>query len=64
MIRNIFVSSTLAVVMAVGATSASAGILSGMFNKYEITLPEEAVNKVLGVKLEDVVNNYSNSPQV
>ena len=59
MIRNIFVSSTIAVVMAIGAQPASAG-LGGLFNKYEITLPEEAVNKVLGVKLEDVVNNYSN----
>ena len=60
MIRNIFVSSTLEVVMAIGAQPASAGLLSGLFNKYEITLPEEAENKVIGVKLEDVVNNYSN----
>lgn len=61
MIRNIFVSSTLAIVLAIGAQPASAGLLDGLFaNKYEITLPEEAVNKVLGVKLEDVVNNYSN----
>ncbi len=61
MIRNIFVSSTFAVVLALGAQPASAGLLDGLFgNKYEITLPEEAVNKVIGVKLEDVVNNYSN----
>ena len=56
MIRNIFVSSTLAVVMAIGVQPVSAEIPSG----YEITLSEEAVNKVIGVKLEDVVNNYSN----
>lgn len=61
MIRNIFVSSTLAVVLAIGAQPASAGLLDGLFaNKYEITLPSEAVNKVIGVRLEDVVNNYSN----
>jgi len=61
MIRNIFVSSTLAVVLAIGAQPASAGLLDGLFvNKYEITLPAEAVNKVIGVRLEDVVNNYSN----
>ena len=53
MIRNIFVSSTLAVVMAIGVQPVSAEIPSG----YEITLSEEAVNKVIGVKLEDVVNN-------
>ena len=34
MIRNIFVSSTLAVVMAIGAQPASAG-LGSLFNKYE-----------------------------
>jgi hypothetical protein len=61
MIRNIFVSSTLAVVLASGAQAASAGLLNGLFtNKYEITLPAEAANKVIGVRLEDVVNNYSN----
>jgi hypothetical protein len=61
MIRNIFVSSTLAVALAMGAQPVSAGLLDNLFkNKYEITLPSEAVNKVIGVKLEDVVNNYSN----
>ena len=60
MIRNIFVSSTLTLIMAIGAQSANAQSLNNLTNEYEITLSEEASNKVVGVKLEDVVNNYSN----
>ncbi len=60
MIRNIFILSTVALVMAIGSKPVSAQLLNDLSNEYEITLPEEAVNKVLGVKLEDVVNNYSN----
>lgn len=61
MIRNAVVSSTLAVIMSIGSAPVMANsFLDGLFNRHEITLPEEAVNKVIGVKLEDVVNNYSN----
>ena len=60
MIRNTFVSSTLAIVLAIGAGPTYAQLLNNLSNKNEINLPEEAVNKVIGVKLEDVVNNYSN----
>ena len=61
MIRNAVVSSTLAVIMSIGSAPVMANsFLDGLFNRYEITLPDEAVNKVIGVRLEDVVNNYSN----
>lgn len=59
MIRSILVTSALAIMTGVGPSPVSAGLLSPL-NEYEIKLPSGAVNKVIGVKIEDVVNNYSN----
>lgn len=55
MIRQAVVSSTLAFLMAVSIQVVSADTTAV---KSALVVPNEAVNKVIGVKLEDLVNNF------
>lgn len=55
MIRQAVVSSTLAFLMAVSIQVVSADTTAV---KSGLVVPNEAVNKVIGVKLEDLVNNF------
>ena len=55
MIRQAVVSSTIALLVVFGFNAVSANTAEA---KSTLVVPNEAINKVIGVKLEDLVNNF------
>ena len=62
MIRQSIVSSTIVFAMMLGSQAANANstLERNLLLTNQISIPVEATNKVIGIKLNDLVNNFSN----